>query len=80
MCNELEWTGGSVGQLGTWMPCRRRLKMRQALPRAGRTEKKAAYVIVLLGSVSADKTVLSESVDSRYFISSGNFSATVSLN
>lgn len=80
MCNELEWTGGSVGQLGTWTPCSRGLKMRQALPRTGRTEKKAACVIVLLGSVSADKTVLSESEDSRYFISSGNFSATVSLN
>lgn len=50
-----------MGELGIWTPRRRCLKMRQALPRIGRTEKKAVHVIILLGFVSADKIVLSES-------------------
>lgn len=71
---------GQCGGAGHLDAGRRCLKMRQALPRIGRTEKKAVHVIILLGFVSADKIVLSESVDSRYFISSGDFSAPVSLN
>ena len=34
----------------------------KGIPRLGRTEKKAVHVIILLGFVSADKIVLSESV------------------